>query len=247
MKEQIRYLGAMFSILVIWQILAMLTSDFVVPEPVVVFKLLFSEIQEKRFWVHVLTSLYRVIGGLLISFVTAVPLGLLIGTSNRFDRWTQPMIYLTYPIPKIVLLPLVFLFFGISDGGKIAMIALILFFQLLVTTRDSAREVSDEMRYSLLSLGGNKLDLFIHVIWPSCLPAIFSALRVATGTVVAVLFFVESIGTRHGMGFYILDAWGRAATPQIFVGILVLAFIGVGMYETFDLLEKALCKWKRGK
>ncbi len=96
-----------------------------------------------------------------------------------------------------------------------------------------------------MSLGGNRLDLFIHVIWPATLPAIFTALRIATGTVVAVLFFVESLGTRFGMGFYILDAWGRADTPQIFVGILVLAEMGVILYETFDILEKIYCRWSQ--
>jgi NitT/TauT family transport system permease protein len=96
-----------------------------------------------------------------------------------------------------------------------------------------------------LSLGGNRLDLFIHVIWPATLPAIFTALRIATGTVVAVLFFVESLGTRFGMGFYILDAWGRADIPQIFVGILVLAVMGVILYETFDILEKIYCRWSQ--
>jgi NitT/TauT family transport system permease protein len=70
-------------------------------------------------------------------------------------------------------------------------------------------------------------------------------LRIATGTVVAVLFFVESLGTRYGMGFYILDAWGRADIPQIFVGILVLAVMGVILYETFDILEKVYCRWSQ--
>jgi NitT/TauT family transport system permease protein len=115
----------------------------------------------------------------------------------------------------------------------------------LITTRDAARQVSREARYSLFSLGGTGLDLFVHVIWPSCLPSVFTALRIAAGTVVAVLFFVESIGTRYGMGLYILDAWGRADIPEIFVGMVVLALMGVALYETFDILEKTFCRWKQ--
>ena len=125
------------------------------------------------------------------------------------------------------------------------MLSIILFFQLLITTRDAARGVSRAARYSLYSLGGTKRHLFAHVIWPSCLPAVFTALRIATGTVVAVLFFVESIGTRYGMGFYILDAWGRADIPQIFVGIVVLAIMGVILYEAFDILERVFCRWNQ--
>jgi len=181
----------------------------------------------------------------LISFVTAVPVGLALGSSRRADRFARPLIYLTYLVPKIVLLPIVLLIFGIGDAGKIAMLWIILFFQLLITTRDAARAVSRAARYSLYSLGGTRLQLFRHVIWPSCLPAVFTALRIASGTVVAVLFFVESIGTRYGMGSYILDAWGRSDIPQIYVGIVVLALVGVLLYETFDVLERLFCRWNQ--
>ena len=139
---------------------------------------------------HVGISAMRIAAALGISFVLAVPLGLLLGSSRRVDRVARPIIYLTYPVPKIVFLPIVFIIFGLGDVGKIAMLSIILFFQLLITSRDAARAVSKSARYSLYSLGGTRYDLFQHVIWPSCLPAIFTALRIATGTVVAVLFFV---------------------------------------------------------
>lgn len=245
MKSFSKYLAASLLMLALWQVLSMLVDDIIVPPPYRVFALLLVEIHHLSFWKHVAASSERIALALLIAFILAVPLGLALGTSRRLDRWSQPLIYMSYPIPKIVLLPLVLLVFGVGDSGKIAMISLILFFQLLVTTRDAAREVSPEMRFSLLSLGGNRWDLFRHVIWPSSLPAVFTALRVATGTVVAVLFFVESIGTRHGMGFYILDAWGRASTEQIYIGILALAGMGVLLYELFDIMERITCRWKR--
>ncbi len=240
-----RYIAAVVFLLVGWQISSWLAGELIIPQPYRVFLLLLQEMKEPLFWLHVRASGFRVVSALIISFVLAVPVGLAIGSSRRLDHWSKPLIYLSYPVPKIVLLPLVFLVFGIGDAGKIAMLSLILFFQLLITTRDAAREVGSEVKYSLYSLGGSRWDLFVHGIWPSTLPAIFTALRIATGTVVAVLFFVESIGTRYGLGFYILDAWGRAYTPQIFVGILLMAGLGVVLYETFDLLERALCRWKR--
>ena len=67
----------------------------------------------------------------------------------------------------------------------------------------------------------------------------------SAGTVVAVLFFIESISTRFGLGYYILDAWGRADTAQIFVGMISLAVLGVFFYELFDILERTYCKWNR--
>jgi NitT/TauT family transport system permease protein len=147
-------------------------------------------------------------------------------------------------IPKIVLMPIIFVLFGLGDTGKIVLITMIIFFQLLITTRDSAKKISMEVIYSLKSLGGNRWHFYRHVVWPVSLPGIFTSLRIGTGTAVAVLFFVESIATRKGLGFYIIDAWGRADYPTMFVGIIALSSIGIILYETFDLLERKLCKWK---
>lgn len=245
MNRATTYAIALASLVVAWQIAAWLAGPTVVASPLTVAVLLGREVQTLVFWRHVGASCLRVLAALAIAFVTAVPLGLCLGSSRRLDRWSRPLIYLSYPIPKIVLLPLVFLVAGIGDGGKILMLSLILFFQLLVSTRDAALTIGRASKHALYSLGGGRRDLFVHVIWPASLPAVFSSLRVATGTVVAVLFFVESIGTRHGLGFYILDAWGRAATAQIYVGILALATLGVLLYELFDGLEKAFCRWQR--
>lgn len=245
MSSRKGYLWGAAFLLALWQLCAWPAGEDVVAAPFTVLLKLGSEAQTERFWCHVGSSWFRIAAGLFCAFVTAVPLGLFLGSSARADRLAKPLIYLTYPVPKIVLLPLVMLAFGLGDLGKIAMLSIILFFQLLITTRDAAKGVSRSARYSLFSLGGTKRHLFIHVIWPACLPSVFTALRIATGTVVAVLFFVESIGTRYGMGFYILDAWSRADIPQIFVGMVVLALMGAGLYETFDILERVFCKWNK--
>jgi NitT/TauT family transport system permease protein len=245
MSSRLSYLWSITALLMLWQLGAWWAGEDVLVGPIVVMSKLASEAQTGLFWKHVGASSFRILAALAVAFVTAVPLGLALGSSRRADKFARPLIYLTYPVPKIVLLPLVLLIFGLGDMGKIVMLWLILFFQLLITTRDAARGISRAARYSLYSLGGTRTDLFIHVVWPYSLPAVFTALRIATGTVVAVLFFVESIGTRYGMGFYIIDAWGRADVPQIFVGIVVLAVMGVGLYEIFDVLERIFCRWNR--
>jgi NitT/TauT family transport system permease protein len=245
MSSRWGYVWGVAVLLLIWQIGAWWAGEAILAGPLVVLEKLAAEAQTQLFWKHVGSSSLRILAALGASFVTAVPLGLVLGSSRRADRIAQPLIYLTYPVPKIVLLPLVLLIFGLGDLGKVVVLWLILFFQLLITTRDAARGVSKSARYSLYSLGGTRGDLFVHVIWPYSLPAVFTALRIAAGTVVAVLFFVESIGTRYGMGFYIIDAWGRADVPRIFVGIVVLALMGVVLYETFDILEKVFCRWNK--
>ncbi|PKK82369.1 MAG: ABC transporter permease [candidate division Zixibacteria bacterium HGW-Zixibacteria-1] len=245
MRKYLRYIYTLAILIILWQIVSMMAGNYALPGPITVLLKLVDDAGSQKYWQHIGASVFRIMAALAISFVTAVPLGLFLGMTPKIDRLAKPLIYLSYPVPKIVLLPIVLLIFGLGDLGKIVMLAMILFFQLLITTRDAARGVNRAARYSLYSLGGTNQDLFVHVIWPSCLPAVFTSLRIAAGTVVAVLFFVESISTKYGMGFYILDAWGRADIPQIFAGMVSLAVLGVILYETFDFMERIFCRWNR--
>lgn len=240
----ITYLVTIVLIYALWYVLSLLLGSNLLPDPFLVLRQGISELDEGLFWSHVAASLFRILAGLFFGFILAVPIGLFLGSNERFDRLFAPLIYLGYPIPKIVLMPIIFVLFGLGDTGKIVLITMIIFFQLLITTRDSARKISMEVIYSLKSLGGNRWHFYRHVVWPISLPGIFTSLRIGTGTAVAVLFFVESIATRKGLGFYIIDAWGRADYPTMFVGIIALSCIGIILYEVFDLLEKKLCTWK---
>ncbi|MBA4418840.1 MAG: ABC transporter permease [Syntrophus sp. (in: bacteria)] len=243
-KHLLAYGATILLIYALWYILSLLLGSTILPDPFIVFSQGFMEIVERAFWAHVGASGFRILAGLIIAFCTAIPLGLFLGSNPRFDRVFSPLIYLGYPIPKIVLMPIIFVIFGLGDMSKIVLITMIIFFQLLITARDAARTIDTEVIYSLKSLGGTRLDFYRHVVWPVSLPGIFTSLRIVTGTSVAVLFFVESIGTNKGLGFYIIDAWGRADYPTMFVGIIALSTIGIILYETFDLLERKLCKWK---
>jgi len=240
----ITYLVTILLIYALWYILSLLLGSNLLPDPFLVLRQGISELDKSLFWNHVIASFFRILAGLFFGFILAVPLGLFLGSNERLDRLFAPLIYLGYPIPKIVLMPIIFVLFGLGDTGKIVLITMIIFFQLLITTRDSARKISMEVVYSLKSLGGNRWHFYRHVVWPVSLPGIFTSLRIGTGTAVAVLFFVESIATRKGLGFYIIDAWGRADYPTMFVGIISLSSIGIILYEVFDLLERKLCKWK---
>jgi NitT/TauT family transport system permease protein len=243
-REIFAYVITVLLIYALWYVLSFLLGSNILPDPFVVFSRGFEEVRDHLFWGHVAASAFRILSALVIAFVTAVPLGLFLGCNPRFDRLFAPLIYLGYPIPKIVLMPIIFVLFGLGDTGKIVLIGMIVFFQLLITSRDAAKAIDTEVVYSLKSLGGSRFDFYRHVVWPVSLPGIFTSLRIVTGTSVAVLFFVESIGTSKGLGFYIIDSWGRADYATMFVGIISLSVIGIILYETFDVLERKLCKWK---
>lgn len=168
-----------------------------------------------------------------------------LGRTPSADAIFAPVVFLTYPVPKVVFLPVLLVLLGIGDASKIALITLIVFFQILVTARDAARAIPTPSVLSVRSLGADRWQVFRHVVVPAALPEIFTALRISGGTAIAVLFFSESVAGTTGLGWYIMDAWGRVAYGEMFAGIIAMAFLGVLMYEVIEALELRVCRWTR--
>ncbi len=232
------------AIFVIWQITAMVVSMPILPTPLTVLVVFFNELQNELF-THFAVSLWRVTAGMLLSVLVAAPAGLLIGGSKRLNRIFSPIIYLLYPIPKVVFVPVVILFLGIGDTSKIIIMFLILFFQIVVLVRDQASGIAPQLLQSLQSLGAGRRALFRFVYLPASLPAILTALRQSIGTAVAVLYITELSATKYGLGYYI---YYRGSTlldyPSMYAGVIAMSLLGLGMYFTVDWLERKWCKWK---
>lgn len=243
-RKAVGYAGGVVAIAVFWQLGAWAVDSRALPGPVPALTAFAT-----AFWddlaPHLASSAWRVLAATALGTVLAVPLGLVIGRSPRADAVAAPVIFLIYPIPKVVFLPVLLVLLGLGDASKIVLITLIVFFQLLVTARDAARAIPAGSVLSVRSLGAGRLDVFRHVVVPAALPDIFTALRIGTGTAVAVLFLAESIGGTSGLGFYIVDAWGRLAYDAMFAGILGMALLGVAIYEMLEVAEARLCRWTR--
>ena len=246
MKQKIPFLNiflAVSVIFILWKIASISAASPVLPSPEDVFITFAREAQTSLFWVHFSISAWRVCASILISWLIAFPLGAVLGYSPVMDRVFSPVVYLAYPVPKMVLLPVIVLLFGLGDLSKIILITLILFFQILVAVRDGVRSVSSKYYDSVESMGGNTLDIFRHVVVPAALPHSFTAIRISTGTAISVLFFAESFATSSGLGFLIMDAWARADYIMIFVGITGMSLMGLILFIIFSILEKKLCSW----
>jgi NitT/TauT family transport system permease protein len=234
---------AVLALLAVWQAAALLVRQAILPGPWDVALVLPRELGRGLAW-HTAISAYRVLAGIALATLSAAPLGLVAGQSKRLDGIVSPLVYLTYPIPKIVFLPLAMLFLGIGDLPKIFLIWLILFFQVLVVVRDASHGVRAETVYSVRSLGAGRRHLLRWVYLPACLPAILTALRVSTGTAIAVLFFAESFATQAGLGYYIIvETWGRTAYAEMYAGVLAMSALGMALYLVLDWAEQRLCAW----
>ena len=193
---------------------------------------------------HFLVSLWRVLAGTALAILTAAPAGLALGQSKRFNRLFAPLIYLLYPVPKVVFIPIILLFLGIGDTSKIFIIFIILFFQILVLVRDQAANLRPELIQSVRSLGAGRRALFRFVYLPASLPAILTALRQSVGTAVAVLYIAETIATTRGLGYYIsFQGTTLFNYPAMYAGVVAMSLLGLGMYFSVDWLERRICPW----
>ncbi|HSG25366.1 MAG TPA: ABC transporter permease [Anaerolineales bacterium] len=239
-----KVLAAALGIGVFWQLSSWLVNDSILPGPLLVLQTFFIEIG-KELGLHFLTSLWRVVASMLLSVALAAPAGLVLGQSKRLNEFFSPVIYLLYPIPKVVLVPVVLLFLGISDLSKVVIIFLILFFQILVLVRDQAASIRSEMLYSVRSLGAGRRGLFRFVYLPASLPAILTALRQSIGTAVAVLYIVELIATKRGLGYYIYFHGSTLFDyPKMYAGVLAMSLLGLGLYFLVDVLHRKLAPWQ---
>ena len=241
-----KWQGAFYSFVVVilaWWLLSALLMRPIVPSPYAVF-LNIVEIFAARMSVHVVYSLGRILGGIMRSVLIGVPLGFLMGYFSPIDKLLSPMVYFTYPIPKLALLPVVMLLFGLGEVSKLIMIVLIIVFQVVITSRDAVKSIPAETFHSLQSLGASKVQTFTEIILPASLPEVLTATRLALGTAVSILFFTETFGTEHGMGYFIMDAWMRVNYLDMYAGIVVLSFMGFLIFSVIDAAESYLCAWR---
>ena len=237
------WITSVIGILLFWQILALLVQRPILPDPFQVAIALGQELQQDLL-LHLFASLMRVTISMIISVLLAVPAGLAIGQSRRLNQIFSPVIYILYPIPKVVFVPILMLFFGVGDLAKIILIFIILFFQILVLVKDQAAGIAPQLISSLRSLGAGRRAIFRFVYLPATMPAIFTALRQSIGTAIAVLYVAELFATQLGLGYYIYYTGSTLMDyPAMYAGILVMSLLGLGLYYSVDLLENLFCPW----
>ena len=236
------YVFAVAFIVAGWWITALAVNSPALPTPAQTVEVLGSNVDVliPFFW----TSAYRVVASLLIGTLLAVPIAQLCARSRVLDGLFAPVLYLLYPIPKVVLLPILLVLFGLADAPKIVLISLTVFFQVLVAVRDAVKAVPESALISVRALGGSAWDEYRHVYVPATLPAVFTSLRIGVGTAIAVLFIAEAMAGSTGLGYFIMQSWSMVNYPRMFAGIIALALLGLVLYAVFDLLERRLTRWR---
>ena len=243
LKHALCWVFGIVFVLAGWEVTALVLDTSALPTPVATIPV-FAK-WAGTLWPDFLISLYRLAASLALGVVLGVPCGLALGRSPRANALFAPVIYILYPLPKIVLLPILLVLLGLADAPKIVLISLTIFFQVVVVMRDAALAIPEATVLSVRSLGATRAQIWRHVVLPATLPDLFTTLRVSSGIAIAILFFAESIAGSTGLGYFIMESWGMVNYPRMFAGIIALAALGVVVYVLFDVLERRACAWRR--
>jgi taurine transport system permease protein len=238
------------SILVVWDVIARyrIVSELFVPSPASVWDA-FVDVLTEGYRGHTLAhhladSLYRVVAGFTLAVVTAVPLGLGIGYSPRVRAVFDPLVQFYRPLPPLAYYTLLVIWLGIENGSKIALLYLAAFPPLSVAAMAGVRGVSQERIQGAASLGASRWQVFRHVILPSCLPDIFTGMRVSIGFTYTTLVAAEMVAATSGIGWMVLDASKFLRSDVIFMGNIVMGLTGIGLDRLIRLGERRVVPWK---
>lgn len=240
------YLMLCAVILIFWIITDMngKLNPVVMPSPERVWDTLIILVQKGTLGENILISLSRVLKGYLLSAVLGTTLGIFIGLSKNLDRLTRLIIQMIKPIPPIAWIPLVILWFGIGESGKVFLIFLGGFFTILVNVVDGIRHTDDKLIEVSRSMETPFLKHIMLVVIPGAAPNIFTGLRTGLSSCWMCVVAAELVSSTTGLGYLIMNARQFGQTDKVLIGMLTIGIVGKIMDSALNLLEKAVIRWK---
>ena len=195
-------------------------------------------------WEHLGYSLFRVIGGFFFGALVGIPLGYAMGLNGWFRGWFDPIVEFMRPVPPLALIPLVIIWFGIGETGKIILLFLAALWIMAIAARSGVSGVRITKVHAAYSLGASKWQIMRHVIIPNSLPDIFTGARVAMGVCWGTVVAAELVAASQGAGMMIMVASKFTLTDIVIMGIILIGVIGFGIDMLMRAAERALVPWK---
>ncbi len=193
---------------------------------------------------HLGFSLFRVIVGFVLGALVGIPLGYAMGLSNWFRGWFDPIVEFMRPVPPLALIPLVIIWAGIGEVGKIILLFLAALWIMAIAARSGVSGVRISKVHAAYSLGASKWQIMRFVIIPNSLPEIFTGARVAMGVCWGTVVAAELVAAEKGAGMMIMVASKFQSTDIVLMGIILIGIIGFSIDMLMRQAEKWLVPWK---
>jgi ABC-type nitrate/sulfonate/bicarbonate transport system permease component len=245
-RERLLYLISPLGLIIIWQLLLMMGigDRRFIPAPTDIAQRFVTLAASGELEWHTAFTLYRVCIGYVIGAIPAVAIGLLMAMFKPVRVFFDPLIAALFPIPKIALMPLLLLAFGFGDASKIALVAIAVFFPVIVNTYVGAANI-DRIYWDVAkNYGASQMVMFTRVVFFGALPMIFAGLRIALAVSFIVLVASEFVATKSGIGYLIWNSWELLQVDIMFVGIVTIGILGLITSVVFQEIERKAIPWK---
>ncbi len=245
-RERILVFVTPMLLLVLWEILGRLSLIDIrfFPLPSTILGGLFAMVKSGELIVHMLVSLQRVAIGFLFGAVPAIALGIAMGLSRWVRVVVEPISAALYAIPKTALFPLFLILFGLGESSKYAMVAVGVFFPILINTAAGVLQIPGIYYDVGKNFGANRYQVFRTIALPGAIPFIFAGVRLAAGMALVLIAVAEMLGASSGLGYLLWNAWSTFAIDTMYVALVTISALGVIITFLIQELEARLLPWQ---
>ena len=218
-------------------------SPLFFPAPSTIARTLFRLLVNGPLGANVGVTLSRVFLGIVLGGIPGLFLGLAMGWSVRLRAVLDPIVAAAHPVPKIAILPLIMIVFGIGESSKIVVVAVAAFFPTLINAMAGVRQISPTHFDVAKNYGASRRKVFTHVILPGSMPLVLTGVRLALNVALLLTIAVELVAAQEGLGAMIWFAWQTLRTEELFASLTVIAVLGIGFNLLLGQLTARLVPW----
>lgn len=235
------------TILVIWEALARLSliDTRLLSSPSLILKSFIPLLLSGQLLYDCWISIQRVIWGFIAGALPGVLIGMGMGLSPLVRSAIEPMIAATYPIPKLAIMPLILLIFGLGEASKIFTIAIGVFYLVVINTMAGVMSIDKIYLDVAKNFGASKKDFYLTVAFPGALPMIFAGLKLGMGMALILIVAAEMSAAKAGVGYMIWRSYDMFDIEQMFVALIMLSILGYVFSIILDVIEKKVLPWKQ--
>jgi len=234
---------ACIGLLGVWQIAALVLSTDSFPTALEALRAIPSILGDRESLINILASIRRMAIGFGVAIMVSIPLGLMMGRSRGVASFFNPLLMVTYPVPKAALMPIIMLWLGVGEVAKILVIFLGVSLPVIYHSFQGAKAVEEKMLWSGAAMGLSAMQRMIRIVLPAALPEILTGCR--TGLVLALITMVtsEMIARQSGAGNILFNSLDMGQYDTVYAMIIIIGAMGIGLDAAFEKLRGRLVRW----
>jgi len=247
--ERLLNVASPLILLLIWELCARFGVIDVrfFPAPSKIFTQFMVMVENGLLWKHFWASMQRLFWGFLFGGLPALALGVAMGLSRPLRMLVEPIVSATYPVTKSAILPLVLLIFGLGESSKIVMVGIGIFFPIVINAMAGVLEIQKIYFDVSQNFGASRWQVFRTVALPGAMPLILTGVKLGIGMGLVLISIAEMVGAKSGLGFMMWNAWEILSVETMYVGLIVIAVLGIVFSQIVTEIERLIVPWRNAR